>query len=209
MKKSLKHSFRKDGNGDGFQQHSFFVFLPAVMPPSLLCGALFLEEWSPPSFQPGFLRLGRACLYPPDAVRIGGGLHEWKAHDTVWNHSSVIINLSVLGFFKYADFLIDTVNGLFYTGLRPLGLGLPVGISFFTFQTMSYSIDLYRRKVPVEKNYLTYLTYVSMFPQLVAGPIVRFSTVNQELHSRKIRRSEVTDGFYRFLQVQLQAPCLW
>lgn len=65
---------------------------------------------------------------------------------------------------------------------------------------MSYSIDLYRRKVPVEKNYLTYLTYVSMFPQLVAGPIVRFSTVNQELHSRKIRRSEVTDGFYRFLQ---------
>ena len=115
---------------------------------------------------------------------------------------SVIINLSVLGFFKYADFLIDTVNGLFHTGLRPLGLGLPVGISFFTFQTMSYSIDLYRRKVPVEKNYLTYLTYVSMFPQLVAGPIVRFSTVNQELHSRKIRRSEVTDGFYRFLQGQ-------
>lgn len=54
----------------------------------------------------------------------------------------------MLGFFKYADFLIDTVNGLFYTGLRPLGLGLPVGISFFTFQTMSYSIDLYRRKVP-------------------------------------------------------------
>lgn len=101
---------------------------------------------------------------------------------------SVIINLSVLGFFKYADFLIGTVNGLFHTALRPLGLGLPVGISFFTFQTMSYSIDLYRRKVPVEKNYLTYLTYVSMFPQLVAGPIVRFSTVNQELHSRKIRR---------------------
>ena len=129
---------------------------------------------------------------------------------------SVIINLSVLGFFKYADFLIDTVNGLFHTGLRPLGLGLPVGISFFTFQTMSYSIDLYRRKVPVEKNYLTYLTYVSMFPQLVAGPIVRFSTVNQELHSRKIRRSEVTDGFYRFLQglfkkvlIANQAGALW
>ena len=130
--------------------------------------------------------------------------------------SSVIINLSVLGFFKYADFLIGTVNGLFHTGLRPLGLGLPVGISFFTFQTMSYSIDLYRRKVPVEKNYLTYLTYVSMFPQLVAGPIVRFSTVNQELHSRKIRRSEVTDGFYRFLQglfkkvlIANQAGALW
>ena len=101
---------------------------------------------------------------------------------------SVIINLSVLGFFKYADFLIDTVNGLFHTGLRPLGLGLPVGISFFTFQTMSYSIDLYRRKVPVEKNYLTYLTYVSMFPQLVAGPIVRFSTVNQELHRDVYKR---------------------
>ena len=113
---------------------------------------------------------------------------------------SVVINLSVLAFFKYADFLIMTFNSIFRTSFAPLGLGLPVGISFFTFQTMSYSIDLYRRKVPVEKNYFTYLTYVSMFPQLVAGPIVRFATVNEELHSRKIKKEEAEKGILRFMQ---------
>ena len=113
---------------------------------------------------------------------------------------SVVINLSVLAFFKYADFLIMTFNSVFRTSFAPLGLGLPVGISFFTFQTMSYSIDLYRRKVPVEKNYFTYLTYVSMFPQLVAGPIVRFATVNEELHSRKIKKEEAEKGILRFMQ---------
>lgn len=113
---------------------------------------------------------------------------------------SVVINLSVLAFFKYADFLIQTVNTLSGTSFSPLGLGLPVGISFYTFQTMSYSIDLYRKKVKAEKNYLTYLTYVSMFPQLVAGPIVRFATVNEELHSRKIKKEEVENGLFRFMQ---------
>ena len=113
---------------------------------------------------------------------------------------SVVITLSVLAFFKYADFLIMTFNSVFRTSFAPLGLGLPVGISFFTFQTMSYSIDLYRRKVPVEKNYFTYLTYVSMFPQLVAGPIVRFATVNEELHSRKIKKEEAEKGILRFMQ---------
>lgn len=113
---------------------------------------------------------------------------------------SVIINLSMLGFFKYADFVIEIINSLFSSGIKPLGLGLPVGISFFTFQTMSYSIDLYRRQVKVEKNYFTYLTYVSMFPQLIAGPIVRFSTVNEELHQRTIDWDGFVWGMLRFMQ---------
>ncbi|MCM1136496.1 MAG: MBOAT family protein [Clostridium sp.] len=114
--------------------------------------------------------------------------------------ASVAINLSMLGFFKYADFLVETMNVLFHLSLRPLGLGLPVGISFFTFQTMSYSIDLYNKKVKVEKNYFTYLTYVSMFPQLIAGPIVRFADVNRELHSRKIGWNHFVQGTLRFMQ---------
>lgn len=100
--------------------------------------------------------------------------------------------------------------------LKPLGLGLPVGISFFTFQTMSYSIDLYRRQVPVEKSYLNYLTYVSMFPQLVAGPIVRYSTVNEELQERKIGKEGIEEGLFRFMQglfkkvlIANQAGALW
>ena len=113
---------------------------------------------------------------------------------------SVLINLSVLAFFKYADFAVRTVNGLLGTSFPMLNIGLPIGISFFTFQTMSYIIDLYKRQVPVEKNYFTYLTYVSMFPQLVAGPIVRFSTVNEELHRRSIGMEGFREGLLRFMQ---------
>jgi alginate O-acetyltransferase complex protein AlgI len=113
---------------------------------------------------------------------------------------SVISDLSVLGFFKYADFIIESVNAFAGTAITPLGLGLPIGISFFTFQTMSYTIDLYKREVAVEKNYFYYLTYVSMFPQLIAGPIVRFSTVNEELHERKIDFEGFIQGGLRFLQ---------
>lgn len=113
---------------------------------------------------------------------------------------SVVINLSMLGFFKYADFIIGIGNDLFRLSVKPLGLRLPVGISFFTFQTMSYSIDLYKRKVKVEKNYFTYLTYVSMFPQLIAGPIIRFSVVMEELHQREIKWQDFVQGSWRFLQ---------
>lgn len=123
-----------------------------------------------------------------------------KAKRTFFLCCSVIVNLSVLAFFKYADFLIVNINGLFGTDITPLGLGLPVGISFFTFQTMSYIIDLYRREVETEHNYFTYLTYVSMFPQLVAGPIVRFSDIHAELHKRTLNRSEIEAGLLRFMQ---------
>lgn len=123
-----------------------------------------------------------------------------KAKRTFFLCCSVVVNLSVLAFFKYADFLIININGLFGTAITPLGLGLPVGISFFTFQTMSYIIDLYRGEINTEHNYFTYLTYVSMFPQLVAGPIVRFSDINAELHNRTLCRSEIEAGLLRFMQ---------
>ncbi|MEE1257351.1 MAG: MBOAT family O-acyltransferase [Lachnospiraceae bacterium] len=123
-----------------------------------------------------------------------------KITRTLFLCSSIVVNLSVLAFFKYADFLIINVNGLLGTKFSPLGLGLPVGISFFTFQTMSYIIDLYRKEVETEHNYFTYLTYVSMFPQLVAGPIVRFSDINAELHKRTLLRSEIEAGLLRFMQ---------
>lgn len=113
---------------------------------------------------------------------------------------SIFIDLGCLGFFKYADFLVETVNALAGTSITPLHLGLPIGISFFTFQTMSYTIDLYKREVNVEKNYFYYLTYVSMFPQLIAGPIVRFSTVQEELHARAITCDGFVQGGLRFLQ---------
>ena len=89
---------------------------------------------------------------------------------------SIIFNLSLLGFFKYFDFFVTALN----IGIDPLGLPLPIGISFYTFQTMSYSIDVYNGKVKPEKNFLNFMTYVSMFPQLIAGPIVRYETISNE-----------------------------
>lgn len=113
---------------------------------------------------------------------------------------SLLVDLGLLGFFKYSDFFIESLNAFFHTNIPLLHIGLPIGISFYTFQTLSYTIDIYKKRVKVEKNYLTYLTYVSMFPQLIAGPIVRYETVSQELQERKITYSNFNEGFLRFLQ---------
>lgn len=113
---------------------------------------------------------------------------------------SVIVNLSVLGFFKYADFLIGSVNAA--TGLHlPLpGIPLPIGISFFTFQTMSYTIDVYRGNTRVQKNWVKYGTYVSMFPQLIAGPIVQYKTIAEQMENRKENTEDFAEGIHRFMQ---------
>lgn len=121
---------------------------------------------------------------------------------------SVTVNLLILGFFKYADFVIVSLNAGLGLQISPLGLKLPVGISFFTFQTMSYVIDLYRGEVKAEHNYFRYLTYVSMFPQLVAGPIVRFADINAELRERKISFQMFENGICRFLQGLLKKVLL-
>ena len=113
---------------------------------------------------------------------------------------SVCVNLGLLGFFKYSDFLISSINHLFGCSIPLLELGLPIGISFYTFQTMSYTIDVYRGNVKPERNFLTFMTYVSMFPQLIAGPIVRYETVSRELYHRTIDFSNFANGFVRFLK---------
>ena len=129
---------------------------------------------------------------------------------------SICINLSILAFFKYADFAIASVNGLFGTQFAQPGMHLPVGISFYTFQTMSYVIDLYRGEVKAEHSYIAYLTYVSMFPQLVAGPIVRFADIQEQLHDRKISFGGFEQGLLRFMMglfkkvlIANQAGTLW
>lgn len=112
---------------------------------------------------------------------------------------SVVINLFILCFFKYADFLIQSVNGLTGAGLPLLNLPLPIGISFYTFQTMSYTIDVYRGKAKVQKNILDFGVYVTMFPQLIAGPIVKYSSVEGELHGRKADMTGISHGTKRFV----------
>ncbi|MCM1190103.1 MAG: MBOAT family protein [bacterium] len=112
--------------------------------------------------------------------------------------SSVLINLGILCFFKYADFLLQSVNGLLGTELPPMKLGLPIGISFYTFQTMSYTIDVFRGEAKVQKNLLDFGVYVTMFPQLIAGPIVKYRDVETRLSRREIGICEVSRGMRRF-----------
>ncbi len=112
---------------------------------------------------------------------------------------SVAGNLGILGFFKYTDFLIDTVNGVLGGGLSPLNIALPIGISFYTFQTMSYVIDVYRGKVKVQKDLLAFASYVTLFPQLIAGPIVRYSDVELQLTNRSTSSDQIADGIRRFI----------
>ena len=113
--------------------------------------------------------------------------------------SSIAINLSMLGFFKYADFLIQTINGVAGTAIPLFNLPLPIGISFYTFQTMSYSIDVYRGEAKVQKNILDFGVFVTMFPQLIAGPIVKYRQVAEELGSRKTDIYKVSYGVKRFV----------
>lgn len=112
--------------------------------------------------------------------------------------SSLIVNLAVLMFFKYAPFLIDNMNHLFGLGIQPLDLPLPIGISFYTFQTMSYSIDVYRGVVKAQRNPITFALYVSLFPQLIAGPIVRYETIEKELMHRKWDPQQFAEGIQIF-----------
>ncbi|MEG0826121.1 MAG: MBOAT family O-acyltransferase [Bacilli bacterium] len=112
---------------------------------------------------------------------------------------SIIVNIGLLGFFKYGDFILENINTLFNLNMSLLKIGLPIGISFFTFQTMSYTIDVYRGEVKANHNFFTFTTYVSMFPQLIAGPIVRYETVEKELKQRTINFEKYCSGLKRFL----------
>jgi len=112
---------------------------------------------------------------------------------------SVVMNLSLLGIFKYGSFFIGSVNGIFGSAIPDPGLPLPIGISFFTFQSMSYTIDLYRRNIKVQKNFIDFAAFVTMFPQIVAGPIVRYEDVSAQLACRRIDLSSMSDGITRFV----------
>lgn len=112
---------------------------------------------------------------------------------------SLVINIGILSFFKYSGFLISNINSILEISINYHELPLPIGISFYTFQTMSYSIDVYRGHVKAQKNFLTLATYVTLFPQLIAGPIVRYITVEDELINRQETLKLAASGTRRFI----------
>ena len=112
---------------------------------------------------------------------------------------SVVIDLALLCFFKYTDFVISNINAAFDTGFDLLKLALPIGISFYTFQAMSYTIDVYRGDVKVQRNIIDFGMYISMFPQLIAGPIVRYADVEGQLRERSVTMQDLSEGAMRFI----------
>ncbi len=111
---------------------------------------------------------------------------------------SLVINLGLLGVFKYSGFFVENINALFSINLPVPDIKLPIGISFYTFQTLSYTIDCYWGKVKAQKSFQKYLLYLSLFPQLVAGPIVRYSVIENEINSRKTTALDLSEGISRF-----------
>ena len=111
---------------------------------------------------------------------------------------SLLVSLGLLGYFKYADFFLESVNAAAGLSLPLLKLALPIGISFYTFQVLSYVIDVYRGNTAAQKNFIDLAAYVSLFPQLIAGPIVRYSDVAPQLKSRAHSVSGAAEGVRRF-----------
>ena len=112
---------------------------------------------------------------------------------------AVVINILILGFFKYYGFVLNTVSDLFSVNIPYRELPLPVGISFYTFQAMSYVIDIYRKKITAQKNILLFALYICMFPKLIAGPIVRYEDIEQQLAARKLSVSRIGQGSRYFI----------
>ena len=110
---------------------------------------------------------------------------------------SLIFNLGMLILFKYLNFFIENINLVLGTSLSLIYLTLPLGISFYTFQTMSYTIDVYRGKIKAERNIINFGAYVCLFPQLIAGPIVKYSDIKNELKNRKIKVNQVEEEWAR------------
>lgn len=111
---------------------------------------------------------------------------------------AIVFDILMIGVFKYAAFTVSSVNSLFRLSFPVPEIGLPLGISFYTFQILTYVLDVYRKDTPVQKSYLKFITFVSMFPQLIAGPIVRYQEVAEGLDDRKVTISDFADGATQF-----------
>lgn len=185
-----------------------FKFLPIVLAGYYLCGAkvknywlllasLFFYSWGEPKYV--FLMLVSIVVN----YVLGLLLARAEDHKRRLLCASVLFNLVMLGYFKYFNFLMEIINA----PLRGLGghtiefeqVALPIGISFFTFQIMSYTIDVYRGKVPSQKSFVKLALYVSLFPQLIAGPIVRYSDVAAQIDERKTTWAGLYAGTVRFM----------
>ena len=183
-----------------------FLFLPAVLigyylllrgmkarNALLLAASLVFYAWGEPVYVLLML-LSIAVNYA------FGRLLERREHSKTLLVAAVIFNLGLLFYFKYLNFTVDNLNALLGTRLSVPRLALPIGISFFTFQAMSYVIDVYRGTAPVQRNVLSLGLYISFFPQLIAGPIVRYNSIAAQIEERRVTPEDFQAGVCRFIE---------
>lgn len=183
-----------------------FWFLPVVLIGYYLCGkdaknywlllaSLFFYSWGEPKYV--------LLMFTLIVINYICGLLLARDHNRYLLCATVIFNLGILGYFKYFNFLMETVNAvLSLIGGQTISLNqiaLPIGISFFTFQIMSYVIDVYRGTVPPQKSLAKLALYISLFPQLIAGPIVRYSDVAAQIDERNVTLGGIYTGAVRFM----------
>lgn len=186
-----------------------FAFLPSILliyyicpkrlhNPVLLLWSLVFYGWGEPVYL--FLMIGTILL------NYVFGAWIYRRHNRQQSAKAVLgvgvaLNLLLLGFFKYAGFFVTQLKALlpFMSAVKAPEIALPIGISFYVFQSMSYIIDVYRNDAPVQKNPLTFGTYVTLFPQLIAGPIVRYSDVALQMDSRRENVADFVSGVMRFI----------
>ena len=181
-----------------------YYFLPAVLAvyfltprrgknAVLLLSSLFFYGWGEPKLL--WLMVFTIAVFYLCGLAIGRS----ETHKKAWLILSIAVGVGLLGLFKYADFFITSLNAATGLSLPLLKLALPVGISFYTFQCLSYTVDVYRGAVPPQKNPISFGAYVALFPQLIAGPIVRYADVARELAERTHSWENVGLGLRRFV----------
>ena len=183
-----------------------YYFLPAVLLAHtiaprklknavLLIASLFFYGWGEPKYL-ALMAVSIASFYGCGLAIESAKTRKMKK---IWLTVSVVIGIALLTVFKYADFFLQSFAAVTGLSIPLLRLALPIGISFYTFQCMSYGVDVYRGNVPAQRNPITFGAYVALFPQLIAGPIVRYVDVARELESRKTTFEDAAYGARRFL----------
>ena len=173
----------------------YFLVPRALKNTVLLLSSLVFYGWGEPKLL-GLMVFTIALFY---GCGLAIGRCTQKKWKKFWLIVSIVISVALLGLFKYADFFISSFNAVTGLSVPLLRLALPVGISFYTFQCLSYTIDVYRGNVPSQKNPISFGAYVALFPQLIAGPIVRYGDVARELNERTHSWDDVSPGLRRFL----------
>ena len=186
----------------------FWIFLPIVLTRAiltrkkgsnlfLLAASLFFYTWGEPKYI--VLLIFSVTLNYAAGLLISRSRQQVKRR--LLTAAAIAANLALLGYFKYFNFFAENLNHLANKELISLrAIALPIGISFYTFQSISYLIDVYRGTTPVQRNFRNLLLYISMFPQLIAGPIVRYGTVAGEITDRHVDAHDLSEGMMRFLR---------